>query len=355
VTELSQTGRPSRAKIVLAFGAIYIIWGSTYLAIRFAVQTIPPFWMAGARFLLAGSILYTFMRSRGTPPPLQKHWLAAAAVGALLLVGGHGSLVWAEQRVPSGLAATLVAVIPLWMVLLDSFRKGGPKLTGRVAGGLAVGLAGVGILVGPARLWGSSRVAILGTAVLMFSAFCWSGGSLYSRGAKLPSSPFLAAAMEMLAGGAMLMVLGVLVEGGQLHWRAISLRSTAGLIYLVVFGSLLSFTAYIWLLRMVSTSRVATYAYVNPVVAVFFGWAVGGEAISARGLLATGIIVAAVALILSHRSQPGAVAPETDGLPTSAEERAMGIGKNDSTPASAPGDPVKLAAGPRNRTRADGD
>ena len=320
------TDRPSRIKIVLAFGVIYIIWGSTYLAIKIAIQTIPPFWMAGARFFVAGSILYAFMRSRGTPPPLRKHWLAAVGVGALLLVGGNGSLVWAEQRVPSGLAAILLAMIPLWMVLLDSLRKGGPKLTVRVAGGLVIGMTGIGILVGPARLWGSSRVDILGTTVLMFSAFCWAVGSLYSRGAKLPPSPFLAAAMEMLAGGAMLMVLGLLVEGSQPHWRAISMQSVAGLFYLVAFGSLLGFTAYIWLLRVVSISRVATYGYVNPVVAVFLGWALGGESISARELLATAIIVAAVALILFHRPRPVPMAPDTEGLPTIDEQRAMGIG-----------------------------
>jgi len=327
VIEFTHLSRSLRVKIVLAFGAIYIVWASTYLAIKIAVQTIPPFWLAGSRFLLAGSILYGFVRLQGTPPPLRKQWLAAAPVGALLLVGGNAALVWAEQRVPSALAATILAMIPLWMVLLDSFHKGGPKLTGRVASGLVIGLAGVGILVGPAKLWGSSRVDILGTTVLMFSAFCWAVGSLQSRGSKLPPSPFLAAAMEMLAGGAMLIVLGVLVESGQLHWRAITMRSTAGLLYLVAFGSLLSFTAYIWLLSVVSTSRVATYGYVNPAVAVFLGWAFGGESISVRQLVATAIIITAVVLILSHRSQPGAVAPDTEGLPTIEEERAMGIGE----------------------------
>ena len=325
--EFSKASRSLRARIVLAFGVIYIVWASTYLAIRITVQTIPPFWLAGTRFLLAGSILYAFVRFEGTPPPLRKHWLAAAPVGALLLVGGNASLVWAEQRVPSALAATILAMIPLWMVLLDSFRKGGPKLTGRVAIGLVIGLAGVGILVGPAKLWGSSRVDILGVTVLMFSAFCWAVGSLQSRGAKLPSSPFLAAAMEMLAGGAILIVLGVLVESHQLHWHAISMRSTAGLLYLVVFGSLVSFTAYIWLLSVVAASRVATYGYVNPAVAVFLGWAFGAESISARQLVASAIIVAAVALILSHPPQPVAVAPDTEGLPTLDEERAMGIGE----------------------------
>jgi drug/metabolite transporter (DMT)-like permease len=325
VLEPSQSGRPSRVKVVLAFGVIYVVWGSTYLAIKFAVQTIPPFWMTGARFLIAGSILYAFMRLRGTPPPAREHWVSAASVGALLLVGGNGSLVWSEQRVSSGLAATLLAMIPLWMVLLDSFRKGGPKLTGRVVGGLVIGLAGVGILVGPARLWGSSRVDVLGAAVLMLSAFCWAVGSLYSRGARLPASPFLAAAMQMLAGGVMLIVLGLLFEVHELHWRAISMRSAAGVFYLIGAGSLLGFTAYIWLLRVVSTSRVATYAYVNPAVAVAIGWAFGGESVSARGLLAAAIIVAAVAMILSHRPQPVAMAPDTDGLPTIDEERSMGI------------------------------
>lgn len=296
--DLSNTTRPARAKIVLAFGIIYIVWGSTYLAIRFAVQTIPPFWMAGVRFVIAGSLMYAMIRLRGTPPPLRKHWLGAASVGALLLVGGNGSLVWSEQRVPSGLAAIILATISLWLVLLDCLRKHGPKLTGRVAWGLVIGLAGIAILVGPAKLWGSSRLDTLGAAVLMFSAFCWAAGSLYSRGAALPPSPFLAAAMEMMAGGAMLIVLGLLFEVGRLHWGTITFRSASGLFYLIAAGSWLGFTAYIWLLGVVSTSRVATYAYVNPVVAVFLGWLFGREAISARELLATGIIVGAVALIL---------------------------------------------------------
>jgi len=320
-----KSASPSRLKVVLAFGVVYVIWGSTYLAIKIAIQTIPPFWMAGTRFLLAGSILYAFMRWRGTPPPLRKHWLAAAAVGALLLVGGNGALVWSEQRLPSGLAAVLLAMIPLWMVLLDSFRRGGPRLTGRMVSGLTIGLAGIGILVGPARLWGSARVDIPGTLALMLGAFCWAMGSVHSRGASLPSSPFLAAAMEMLAGGAMLILLGLATEANQLRWHAISLPSAAGLLYLVGFGSLLGFTAYIWLLKVVSTSRVATYAYVNPIVAVFLGWAIGHESISARELLAAVIIIAAVVLILFHRPQPVAVAPDTDGLPTIDEERAMGL------------------------------
>jgi drug/metabolite transporter (DMT)-like permease len=328
VVDYLKTGRPSRLKVGLALAVIYFIWGSTYLAIRFAIETIPPFLMAGARFLVAGSVLYGYMRVRSVPRPPRKTWLAAASVGGLLLLGGNGALVWSEQRVPSGLAAILLATIPIWMVLLDSLRKDGARLTGRVAGGLGIGLAGLGILVGPAKLWGSSRVDLVGAGVLMFGALSWSVGSLYSRDVKLPPSPFLAAAMEMLAGGAMLIVLGLLTgEGKQLHWHAVTFRSAAGLWYLIVFGSLVGFTAYIWLLGVIPTARVSTYAYVNPVVAVLIGWAFAGEALSARVLLATGTIVAAVALILFHRPRPPATAPDTEGLPTRDEERVMGIGE----------------------------
>jgi len=330
---------PSRFKIVLAFAAIYLIWGSTYLAIKVGIETIPPFFMAGARFLIAGSLLYLLARGRGAAPPMRPHWAAASAVGALLLLGGNGSLVWSEQRVPSGLAALLLATIPIWMVLLDPSKAGakhGTKLDARVLGGLAIGIAGLALLMGPAKLWGSTRVDLAGAGVLMFGSLSWSVGSLYSRHAKLPPSPFLAAAMEMLAGGAMLAVLGFLTgEAGEVRAGAISRASVLGLAYLIVFGSLLGFTAYIWLLGVSSTARVSTYAYVNPVVAVFLGWAFAGEALSARTLIATLAIVAAVALILSHRPSPGAVAPETEGLPTSEEERALGIAENAKEPRSA--------------------
>lgn len=362
--------RPPRYKIVLAFAAVYIIWGSTYLAIKVGIETIPPFFMAGVRFLVAGTILYLLIpRLRGgAAPPTRQHWATASAVGALLLLGGNGALVWSEQRVPSGLAALLLATIPIWMVLLDSLtspvpawlgalrrrphltgapsggdrfgtfsggqgtRRGehGTKLDARILSGLAIGIAGLALLVGPARLWGSARVDLAGAGVLMLGSLSWSVGSLYSRQAKLPPSPFLAAAMEMLAGGALLVVLGLLTgEAGQIRGGTISRASVLGLAYLIAFGSLLGFTAYIWLLGVSSTARVSTYAYVNPVVAVFLGWAFGGEALSARILIATLAIVAAVALILSHRPRPGAVAPDTEGLPTSEEERALGIGTND--------------------------
>ena len=283
--------------------------------------------MAGARFLTAGMLLYIFMRVRGVPRPKREHWVAAAGIGGLILFWGNGSLVWGEQRIPSGLAAILLATIPFWMVLLDAFRKGGTPLTGRVAGGLAMGAAGLGVLVGPANLWGSTRIDPLGAGVIVIGALCWSVGSLRSRHARLPDSPFMAAAMEMLAGGAMLVALGLLTgESGRLHWGAISVRSEAGLFYLITFGSLAGFTAYIWLLGVVSTARISTYAYVNPMVAVFMGWAIAGEAVSRRELLAIATIVAAVVLILSHRPGTVPVTPDTEGLPTMEEEEIMGIG-----------------------------
>jgi drug/metabolite transporter (DMT)-like permease len=327
LADLLKTGHASRLKVVLAFAAIYILWGSTYLAIKVAIATIPPFWMAGTRFLIAGSVLYAWMRGRGVPRPTRENWFAAARVGALLLACGNGALVWGEQRVPSGLAAILLATIPIWMVLLDSLRKDGTRLAGRVAGGLAIAVTGLAILVGPAKLWGSGRVDLLGASVLVLGALSWSVGSLYSRQVTLPASPFLASAMEMLAGGAMLIVMGFLTgESGQLHWGAITLRSVGGVLYLVTFGSLLGFTAYIWLLGVVSTARISTYAYVNPIVAVFLGWWLAGEAVSSRELLATVTIVGAVALILSHPARPMAVAPDTEGMTTQDEERIMGMG-----------------------------
>ena len=296
------TTHPSRTKVLLAFAAVYLIWGSTYLAIRYGVETIPPFFMAGCRFVIAGATLYLLTRAGGATSPSRRHWVSASLLGALLLLCCNGGLCWAEQRVPSGLAALLLATIPIWMVLLDSRREGGTKLDLRVVGGMAIGAAGIALLVGPARLWGSSRVDLAGAAVLMLSSFSWSLGSILSHKLELPPSPFLAAAMEMLAGGALLLLLGVVSgEGRQFHFSAVALRSLLGLAYLIVAGSLLGFTAYIWLLRKVATVWVSTYAFVNPAVAVFLGWALGSEVFTGRELLASVTIIAGVALIITHR------------------------------------------------------
>jgi drug/metabolite transporter (DMT)-like permease len=300
---------------VLAFAAVYLIWGSTYLAIHYAVETIPPFLMAGCRFLTAGAVLYLWTRAGGAARPSRREWAGTALIGFLLLVSGNGGLCWSEQRVPSGLAALLLAAIPIWMVLLDSLRWDGTKLGVRVVGGMVMGLAGISLLVGPAHLWGSSRVYLAGAGVLMLSAFSWALGSVLSHKVSLPHSPFQAAAMEMLAGGALLLALGFLSgESRHLHLGAVAPRSLLGLAYLIAAGSLLGFTAYFWLLRTVPMARVSTYAFVNPAVAVFLGWAFGSEAVTGRVLLASATIIAGVALIITHRPTPVAVTAGTQDL-----------------------------------------
>lgn len=286
--------KPSRAQILVAFLAIYVVWGSTYLAIRWAIETTPPFLMAGTRFLLAGTALYAWARLSGAPRPRAAEWRGTALIGALMLLGGNGAVTWAEQRVPSGLAALLVATVPLWMVLL-----GGRRPRAQVVAGVILGLAGIALLVGPASFAGSGRVDLAGAGVLVCGALSWSIGSLLAPRAGLPKAAALATAMEMLAGGALLLALGVVTgEPAAFRPEAVSLRSGAALLYLVVAGSLVGFSAYSWLLRHASPAHVSTYAFVNPVVAVFLGWALAGEDLGARTLLATAVIVAGVAFII---------------------------------------------------------
>lgn len=298
-----------RAEIALAFAAIYVIWGSTYLAIRFAIETVPPLLMAAVRFLVAGSLLYAWLRWRGAARPAPVHWRAAAVVGACMLLGGNGAVVWAEQRVPSGVTALLVAMVPLWMVLLDWARPGGRRPTLTVVTGLALGLAGLLLLVGPEQVLGGEHVDHAGALMLAFGCLAWSLGSVYSRHAPLPASPQLATAMEMLAGGALLLAAAALRgELPQVELAAVSARSLLAIAYLVVFGSLVAFSAYIWLLRQTTAARVSTYAYVNPVVAMLLGWAFAGEPLAPRTLLAAAVIVGGVVLITVSRVRGSASA-----------------------------------------------
>jgi drug/metabolite transporter (DMT)-like permease len=301
----------TRLQLVAAFAAIYVLWGSTYLAILFAIETLPPFWMAASRFLIAGALLYVWARWRGAPAPSRRHWRGAATVGALLLLGGNGGVVWAEQRVPSGLAALLVATVPLWMVMLDGVGRGWRRPPLQVMAGIAIGLGGVALLVGPGTLAGGHAVDPLGAAVLVLASLSWASGSLYARRAPLPSSPLLGTAMEMLGGGLFLVVAGLVAgEHHRLDLAAASPKSLLAVAYLVVFGSLVGFTAYVFLLRHTRPALVATYAYVNPVVAVLLGWAFAGEPLSARTLLAGAVIVGAVVLITTHRAAKEPVAAE---------------------------------------------
>jgi drug/metabolite transporter (DMT)-like permease len=274
--------------------------------------------MAGSRFLTAGAILYFWSRRRSAEPPTRVHWQSTAMVGALLFLGGNGALVMGEERVPSGLAALLLSVIPLWMVLMGSREHKGVKLGPRVLVGLFLGLAGIALLVGPSDLLGHGRVDPLGAVILLVGSLSWAGGSLYSRRAHLPKSTLLAASMEMLAGGLLLLVAGLAVgEASAFHLARVSLRSAMAVVYLVTFGSLVAFSSYNWLLTHNTPARVSTYAYVNPVVAVFLGWIIAAEPATLRTVLATAVIVSAVALIISHRHRPAEAEEEK---PTEEEE-----------------------------------
>ncbi|MDQ2870352.1 MAG: drug/metabolite exporter YedA [Acidobacteriota bacterium] len=291
---------PPRSHLVAGFAAVYILWGSTYLAIRFAVESFPPFVMAGTRHLTAGLLLFAFLRARGVALPERRHWKSAAIIGGLLLLGGNGFVSWAEQRVPSGLAALIVASVPIWMAIVQGIlRRRRPPAA--VLAGLLIGLGGLVLLVLPGRFGGGEHVDPLGAAALMFAALSWVIGSLYSRRAALPSSTLLAISIEMIAGGVLLWIAGLAFgEGARFHASAVSLRSVLSLGYLIVFGSLIGFSAYIWLLKVTTPARVTTYAYVNPVVAVLLGWAFAGEALTLRIGLAAVAIVGAVALIIRY-------------------------------------------------------
>jgi drug/metabolite transporter (DMT)-like permease len=295
----TRTKNPSGLAIWAAMLAVYIVWGSTYLAIRFAVETMPPFLMAAVRFLIPGLLLYAWQRRAGAPRPTRIEWRSAAIVGFFLLVGGNGMVVWAEQRVVSGVAALLVGSAPLWMVLLDMLRPSGRRPGAVAILGVLVGFGGIVLLVGPAQLFGGSAdVDLIGAGALTLASFSWAVGSLYNRGAKLPESPLLGTGMEMLAGSLGLFVLGTATgEWSRLDLGAITARSLWSLIYLIVFGSLVGFAAYTWLLRVAPTTLVSTYAYVNPVVAIFMGNWLAEELLTPRILLATTIIVGSVALI----------------------------------------------------------
>jgi len=312
-----------KLKIILAFASVYLIWGSTYLAILFAVKTMPPFLMAGLRFLIAGAMMYAWVRWRGAARPTSWiHWRSAAIVGGLLLLGGNGAVVWAEQLVPSGLTALLIATVPLWMVLFNWLRPDGVRPNVWVVVGLGLGFVGLAILVGPGEFTGNGQINLVGAAALIFATISWAIGSIYSRHAPLPTSPFMGTAMEMLAGGALLTLAGTFTgEWTRVDLNQVSLNSWLSFIYLVLFGSLVGFTAYIWLLRVVTPARAATYAYVNPVVAVFLGWALAGEPITAQTLFAAPIILIAVAAITTAQGRTAKSRPSPVQAPKNISPR----------------------------------
>lgn len=289
----------SVTSLVLAFAAVYVIWGSTYLAIRISIETIPPFLMAGVRFVAAGAALYGIASLRGAASPTARQWGAAAIAGALLLLGGNGAVVWAEQWVPSGTVALLVATVPLWMVTLDWLVWRGQRPGPYVVLGLIAGFVGVFLLASGSEIGLSDgRMGVIGAIVVLLGALSWAVGSLYTRTATLPASTYRSIAMQMLTGGVFLSLLSLAFgEPATFDPSQVSVRSAAALVYLIVFGALIGFSAYIWLLSNSTAARVSTYAYVNPVVALFLGWWIVDEPLTPRTLLASAIVVGSVALV----------------------------------------------------------
>ena len=291
---------PRKIQVIAAFAALYLIWGSTYLAILFAIQSIPPFLMAGARFLLAGLIMFAIARTQGPLRSTSAEWRTALIVGACLLLGGNGGVTLSEKFIESGLASLIVATVPIYITLLGWLSGMTPRPAPIVWVGLAGGFLGVAILLGPAlRLSGSGHSAI-GMSILLLSSFIWSAGSLYSRTVKHAASPFLGAAQQMFCGGLLLMLVGSFVgEPRNFHPGNITALSLGAFAYLVLIGAIVGYTAYFWLLRHCDPAKVATYAYVNPIVAVLLGALFAHETVTLRTLLAAALIIGSVALIIT--------------------------------------------------------
>ena len=312
-----------RTIVIVAFAALYVIWGSTYLGIRFAIETIPPFLMAGARFVLAGVIMYaiawsqgSLLRRSGCEGRITKsswaNWRTSLIIGACLLLAGNGGVTISEQHIDSGLAALIVAIVPIYIVLLGWATGVAPRPSPIVWLALVGGFVGVGILFGPALHFSSEqgRHPAIGISILLVSSFIWSAGSLYSRTAKHAASPFLTAAQQMLCGGALLLLAGVVTgELPQFHPGSISILSLASFVYLVIIGAVVGYTAYIWLLRHCEPAKVATYAYVNPIVAVLLGAVFAGETLTMRTLIAASLIIGSVALVITAQQLRARVEP----------------------------------------------
>jgi len=295
-----------KTKVWLALFAVYLVWGSTYLAIRFAVATLPPFLMTGTRILIAGSILYIFLRVSGAAPrPTKTQWRAAGIVGLFLLVGGNGLVGWAEQRVVSSVAALIIAAVPLWIVLIDAVRPGGSKPSFQIVLGVLIGFAGVLVLIDPLNYGKSeSRVDLIGAAVLLVSTIFWATGSIYGREHhhEMPAHPLMTAGTQMLAGGVGLLILATFSgEWSRLDLASVTRESWLAWGYLIVFGSIVAFASYSWLLGHAPTPLVATYAYVNPLVAVLLGSLLAGEPVSPQFVFAAALIIGAVVLITTVR------------------------------------------------------
>ncbi len=298
------TSAPSRTALVLAFAAIYLIWGSTYLGIRIAVETMPPFIMSGVRFAFAGCVLLVFLKLRGAAWPTREQWRDQAIIGACLLAGGNAVVAWAEQTVPSGLTTLILGASPLIMVLMEWLRPGGTRPTPLLWLGFGVGLAGLLVLLGPGALPENVRPPVASLLALFFASISWWGGSLFAKYTKSGAAPMMAATLQMLCGGVLMLLIGLIIgEAPRVNVPAISGRSWLAWSYLVVAGSLVAFPVYAWLLKNSTPAKVSTYSYVNPIVAVILGWAILDEPLTPHIALAAVIIIGAVAIITVQKNR----------------------------------------------------
>jgi drug/metabolite transporter (DMT)-like permease len=304
-----ETASPNPILVVTALLTVYVIWGSTYLGIRLAIASIPPFFMAGTRYLVAGGAMFLFALLRGARLPSLVEWRDAVIVGGCLLLVGNGGVTFAEQYVPSGTTALLVATVPVFLTLFAWVTKLGPRPSGMICVALVLGLLGVSILSRPTTQTNVSLVDqfnwYAGIIVLLVAAAVWAGGSLYSRKAVRPSSAIVSVGIQMICGGLLLLLVSVLTgDAARFNWSRVTAESSIAWVYLVVFGAIIAFTAYIWLVRVCSPALVGTYAFVNPAVAVLLGWAIAGEAMDSRTISGAAVILLAVVIIVVFTNRP---------------------------------------------------
>lgn len=292
--------QPSRLSVVAAFAAVYVIWGSTYLAIRWGVAEIPPFLMAGGRFLGAGAVFVALAARSGAARPTARDWLMTAIIGLLMAAGGNGLVSWSLQRVPSGISALLVAMVPFWVALGDWLRPGGTRPPGRVVLGLALGFAGVALLVNPTDIAGARSLDAVGAGVIVAASLLWATGSVVSRYAPQPSSQWLSSGMQMLGGGVVLMAMSAAAgEFSGFDWSRVSLTAFGAWFYVAAFGSV-AYGCYLWLLKASTPAKAATYAYVNPVIALVLGYLLADETLTLWSLGCSVVVLAGVLLVVSR-------------------------------------------------------
>ncbi len=308
--------RPHRWQKLLAFAILYVVWGSTFLAIRIGVRELPPFLFAGMRFLAAGTAIYLWMLARGVPSPTSREWAAASLLAVPIFLVDYGLVFWAEKRVPSGVTAVMLATIPAFTALAEILLLRTQRLTLRLMFALLLGICGVVVLVSPAG-FGGGAIDAVGAAALIVGAMSWSFGSVLTRKLPLPQSKVMSAGAQMLAGGVLLSVAATFLgEFKGFSVRAISSAAWISLIYLIVAGSIVAFTAYIWLIGHESPTKVGTYAYVNPIIAVLLGYFLGGEALGARTVAGTALVLVSVVVITtSPQIKPKSEQGENFGSP----------------------------------------